>query len=63
MHVIIDQEECQGPSYSEHHRALGLRYLLVWKPPGWMIATLTPHLESSSLAIDENMVKAAFVEQ
>lgn len=28
-----------------------------------MIATLIPHLESSSLEIDENIAKAAFVEQ
>lgn len=28
-----------------------------------MMATLIPHLESSSLEIDENIAKAAFVEQ
>ena len=59
---LPDQEDLQGSFQDEHHRVLGLRNLPVRKPPGWMETTLTPHLESSILITDENMITAAFVE-
>lgn len=60
----VQFELCQnkGASASLQGRtlqALGFKYLLVWKPPGWMTETLIPHLESSRLMTAENMVRAA----